>query len=110
MMGHFLRLFIASVHDGIGFGEDNDIDDNNKFGDHGMRRSCCQHRYKAALAEDVIGRIARWRSDAIEAYQRGLPVSDFGPEALAPNTRQIGVELAVAVHVDKMLQIIGKRC
>ena len=52
-----------------------------QFGGHSLRRSGAQYWWAAGLPEALIRRLARWRSEAIEAYLQSAPLLALGPNS-----------------------------
>jgi integrase len=50
-----------------------------KFSGHSCRRAGAQHWLRAGLGVDLVRRLARWQSQAIEAYIEQMPLENLGP-------------------------------
>jgi len=75
-----------------------------KYSGHSCRRSGAQHWLRQGLPADVVRRLARWRSEAIEAYIEQMPIENLGVgsfkisnTALAVTIEEISREVSGAI-------------
>jgi hypothetical protein len=88
-----------------------DIEEKDaQYGGHSFRRTGCQMWHTLGMPDDLLRRLARWRSIIIEAYLGQAPLANLGTWSFAGKTPLQRCEWAgvVPVQMEKVLSEMRK--